>query len=525
MGKPRLKSDWATKSIGMSKKSEEFQEISPADFFWRNRDIAGFTNPARAMYTTIRELVENSLDATEGRGVLPNIYVRIQEVDGFQEVVVQDNGCGVPAEKIPQAFGQVLFGSKYRLKQTRGTFGLGGKMAILYGQITTNKPVTVISSTGGSKIHEYALSIDIKSNKPRVRKHKVLPNPKRWHGTIIQLNTQGDYARVRTKIVEYLKQTATVTPYADFTFVDPDGLFYYFQRSTDELLHTPREVKPHPAGMDVEAVNRIIAITKTSDLVTFMQRHFQRIGEKTARRFLQHANLDPRRNPRKMTVDEVVRFCSAVHSFKFITPDSSCLSPIGERLLKSGIEKELMPEFVAVTQRKPSSYGGFAFIVETAIAYGGSLPNSDEPALYRFANRIPLMFDEGSDVSRKVIDEKIDWRQYRVQQNSPTAVFVHICSTKIPYKTVGKEMIADRPEVEREVTIALRDVGRQLMSFLSKREAHRAKQARLQIFEQYLPKIARFATRLADKKTVPSIQPLLKALEKPSRAKNSVSSL
>jgi DNA topoisomerase-6 subunit B len=466
------------------------------------------------MYTTIRELVENSLDSVESTGVLPDVYLRLRDMEGFYEVLAKDNGSGVPPDKIPQAFGQVLFGSKYRLRQTRGTFGLGGKMAILYGQITTNRPVRIISSTGGSKIHEFLLSINIKLNKPKIQKHKVMSNPKRWHGTMVYLNTKGDYPRIQSKILEYLRQTATAAPYATITFVGPDGCFYRFERNTKEMPPPPKEVRPHPAGMDVEGVNRIVAVTKTSSMVDFLQKHFQRVGEKTSRRFLQYVGIDPRRNPKKLTPDEVVKLCSAMHDFRFIAPDASCLSPLEEDLFTAGIRKGYAPEFLSVVQRAPSAYSGFPFIVEVAIGYGGALPQSDRIPLYRFANRIPLLFDEGSDVSRKVIDEKIDWRQYKVPSQSSIAVFVHICSTKIPYKTVGKEMISDRPEIEREITIALREAGRRLMRYLLKRERRRVREQHLQVFEKYLPKIARFAAKLAGREKAPDIKPLLRIISR-----------
>ena len=126
-----------------------FSEISPSEFFYRNRDLAGFTNPARALYMAVRELVENSLDACELAGLLPDIYVRIvadghsaetQEPRAYR-VTVADNGPGVDPHHVPRAFGKVFYGSKYVLRQSRGMFGMGGTMAILYGQITSNRPV------------------------------------------------------------------------------------------------------------------------------------------------------------------------------------------------------------------------------------------------------------------------------------------------------------------------------------------------------------------------------------------------
>lgn len=501
---------------------EAFEEISPADFFYRNRDIAGFQNPSRAIYSTVRELVENSLDACESIGVPPDIRIQISEENvqtpegvGTYRIRVEDNGAGVPREHIPQAFGQILYGSKYRLKQLRGTFGLGGKMSILYAEITTNKPAKIVSSTGGSKIHDYELMIDIQANKPKIIRHRALSNSKRWRGTIVELMTQGDYARAQSKILEYLKQTAIVVPYADITCTDPEGVVHRFERATSTMPKLPTEALPHPQGMNVEGLKRIIAVTKTTTLIDFMTAHFQRVGETTAKRFLAYANMNSRKNPKKLSADEVVQLANAMATFDgFISPDASCLSPLGEKLLEAGIRKQLEPEFVAVVQRKPSSYSGFPFIVEVGLAYGGKIPPTGGVSLYRFANKIPLLFDEASDVSRKVINELVNWRQYKVTPETPAAAFVHIASLKIPYKTVGKEFIADRPEVEREILFGLREAGRRLSVYLSRRIHMEHEKRRLEVFEKYLPQIAAFATKLAKKKTEPDIKPLLKDVAK-----------
>ena len=272
---------------------EEFYEISPADFFYRNRDIAGFSNPARALYSAVRELVENSLDAGELARRPPDIYVRLscdgekgEEGSSVYTLRVEDNGSGVPARHIPQAFGQVFYGSKYRLRQARGTFGLGGTMAILYGQITNNRPVHVISSADGKRIHEYTLMIDIKNNRPIVLKHKVYSNHNGWRGTIIETKLEGEYSRAMPKILEYFRQTAVVAPYANLTFVDPKGRLYRFERATEAMPKPPVETKPHPYGIDVETMKRMIAVTQCRDMVSFLREHFHKIGRTIALRFL-----------------------------------------------------------------------------------------------------------------------------------------------------------------------------------------------------------------------------------------------
>jgi DNA topoisomerase-6 subunit B len=497
-----------------------FEEISASDFFYRNRDIAGFTSPSRAIFAAIRELVENSLDAAESLKIPPDIYVRLSyEGEASKEAQifklrVEDNGIGVPPRHIPSAFGQVLFGSKYKLKQQRGTFGLGGKMAILYGQITTHQPASIFSSVGIAKIYMYKLMIDIQRNRPLILDRKVLINKEQWRGTIVEFCLEGDYFRAMPKILEYFKQTAMMNPYANLTFVDPKGRFYKFTRITKEMPEPPKETKPHPYGVDVELLQRLVQITPQKNMFEFLRHHFHRVGETSAHKFLEFSNISPSKNPKKLSHEEIVRLMHMLKKFKeFLPPDASCLSPLGEELLRAGIVKELKPEFVVVHQRKPATYAGHPFIIEVGIAYGGEIPKQGRFLIYRFANRIPLLYDEASDVSVRVVDS-MNWRRYKILPDMPVAILVHVCSTKVPYKTVGKEFIADRPEVRREVGNGLREVARQLQHFLTRREHVDRERKRLGVFSKYLPKIAQFSTELAGKEKPPDIEKLLKSVRK-----------
>ncbi len=497
-----------------------FEEISAADFFYRNRDIAGFTNPSRAIFAAIRELVENSLDAAESLRIPPDIYVRLSyEGEATPETQifklrVEDNGIGIQPRHIPSAFGQVLFGSKYKLKQQRGTFGLGGKMAILYGQITTHQPAMITSSTGIAKIYSYKIMIDIQRNRPIIIDRKVLINKEQWRGTIVEFTLEGEYLRAMPKILDYFKQTAMVNPYANLTFVDPKGRLYRFNRATKEMPTPPRETKPHPYGVDVELLQRLIQVTPFKTMLEFLRNHFHRVGDVTAQKFLEFSQLSPSKNPKKLSHEEIVRLMHNLKKYpEFLPPDASCLSPLGEDLLRAGILKELKPEFTVVNQRRPATYAGHPFIVEVGIAYGGDVPKRGSFSVYRFANRIPLLYDEASDVSVRVISA-MNWRRYKVVPDMPVAVLVHICSTKVPYKTVGKEFIADRPEVRREIANGLREVARQIQLFMSKREHVDRERKRLGVFSKYLPKIAEFSTKLASKQKPPDIEKLLTSVKK-----------
>ena len=497
-----------------------FEEISASDFFYRNRDIAGFTNPSRAIFAAIRELVENSLDAAESLKISPDIYVRLSfegeasKDTQIYKLRVEDNGSGIQPRHIPSAFGQVLFGSKYKLKQTRGTFGLGGKMAVLYGQITTHQPAYVMSSTGAAKIYSFKLMIDIQRNRPVILDRKVLINKDQWRGTIVEFCLEGDYLRAMPKIIDYFRQTALVNPYANLTFVDPKGRLYRFTRATTKMPDPPTETLPHPYGVDVELLQRLIQVTPYKNMLEFLKHHFHRVGDITAQKFLVFSELSPSKNPRRLSHEEIVKLMQMLKRYKeFLPPDASCLSPLGEELLKAGIVKELKPEYVVVNQRKPATYAGHPFIIEIGIAYGGEVPKKGTFVIYRFANKIPLLYDEASDVSFKVINT-MNWRRYKASPDMPIAIVVHICSTKVPYKTVGKEFIADRGEVKREVANALREAGRQLQHFLSRREHVDKERKRLSIFGKYLPKIAQFSATLAGKQRLPDIEKLLKSVQK-----------
>ncbi len=498
---------------------ETFSEISPSDFFYRNRDLAGFTNPSRALYSTVRELVENSLDACELERILPEVYVRITPYDPMETVDpkkyiirVQDNGPGVEPDKVPEAFGKVLYGSKYKLRQSRGMFGLGGTMAILYGQITSNKPVTIETSVDGVKRYCYKLMIDIEKNKPIVVEKRI-EDGDGLHGTVVELVMEGDYLRSSTKIQEYFKHTALVVPYANITFVDPNGRIFYYLRTTTEMPPPPKETLPHPHGIDVEFMRRTIRQSGEENLAKFLSKRFHRVGLKTAIKFLQYAGIDPNRSPKSLADEEIVNMVTAMHRYEeFLPPDAGCLSPLGENILAAGIVKELTPEFFTIVVRPPSAYSGYPFIIELALAYGGKMIEKGIK-LYRFANRIPLLYDEASDVSWKIINEEIDWKRYKIPQEAPIAIIVNISSTRIPYKTVGKEYIADRPEIEKEIKNALREALRKLSAYLSRRSSEEHEKKKINMYLKYLPLIANFSKELAKKSRPPNYKRLLSSSE------------
>ena len=454
--------------------TETFRRMSVSEFFKRNRHIAGFTNSVRAVYQTVKELVENALDATETHGILPDIKMWVEIVDpekSFVRITVEDNGIGVPPSKVPYAFGQVLFGSKYVERQTRGLFGLGVKAAVLYGQMTTGEPVVVETTPLGSdKRYRFVLKIDTRKNEPIVLEKKELKG--NGHGTRVSITLQGDWGRARSKVLEYIMRTHVICPYASFYVRYPEGSktrVLRLPRVSEKLPPKPRVMKPHPHGIDVETFRHMVESVKPGVTIEkFLLNYFSGTGAKTVREFLSKVGISRRRSVKGLKKDEIVRIVHEMKKFKWRAPPSSGLSPVGAENIEAGLRDMYKPEFVKAVTRRPSAYQGHPFVVEAGIAYGGAIEPQELPVILRYANKIPLLYDEGVDVITKVV-RSIDWRSYGVEFPAPLVVLVHIAGTKIPFHGLGKEAVAEIPEIESEVKLAVQDVARKLRAYLAKK--------------------------------------------------------
>ena len=466
----------------------KFEELSPAEWFRRNKEVVGFTSQARATYQAVKELIENSLDATEAYGILPTVKVRIEYFDrsrGWLSIYVEDNGIGIPKDEIPNVFGKMFYGSKYRMRQQRGVLGLGVKMIVLYAQMTTSVPVYVRSSfIGSDKIYEYTLMMDTLNNRPIVLNSNERPNVYGWHGTAVKIVIEGDWSRARKRLEEYLYRTHMIAPYAELYFKGPD-LELYFSRLTKKLPRIPKEGLPHPKSIDVETIKQLIARSDGMTVLEFLVENFDGVGRTTALSFLRWAKIDENKRVNELTNDEIVNLVAKMKEYDaWKRPSSDPLSPIGEDILVEGVSKLLEPEFITAVTRKPRSYAGHPFIVEVVLAWGGKIAPSDKVVLYRCANKVPLLYDEGVDVIRKVVDS-IDWRVYKVTFPAPLALLVHVCSTKIPYTSPGKEAIADVAEIREEVELAIREAARRLKSYIIRRQKEEEEYAKYRTLMMY----------------------------------------
>ena len=493
------------------------REISIAEFFEKNRHILGFDSSTRSLITSVKEAVDNALDACEESGVLPDILIQIQKVDRDNyRLIVEDNGPGIIKEQIPRVFGKLLYGSRFHaLKQSRGQQGIGISAVVLYAQLTSGRPTVVYSKTGkGQDAHYYELVINTKTNEPEILMEKIV-SWDRPHGTRIEVEMEGAYVRGRKQsIYGYVKSTAIVNPHARLALVEPTGETEVFERATEVMPVEPCEILPHPEGIELGTLIKMLRYTDRRRVTSFLTNEFARIGQKTAREICARAGIDPDVSPNDLSRDQAKRLLEAFKTVKIIAPSTECLSPITEQLIRKGLEKEYDVDFIATTTRDASVHSGNPFVVEAGIAYGGTLPKEDKIDILRFANRVPLLYQQGGCASTHAVEE-INWRNYDLNQpggsgipQGPVVVLTHVASTNVPFTSESKEAIADIPEIVDEIELAVRDVARGLKNHLAKQKILAKRKEKEEIIERILPKLAEKVSEITGGPQ-PDIQPIV----------------
>ena len=477
--------------------AEKQREISVSEFFTKNRHLLGFDSPAKALLTTVKEAVDNALDACEEAGILPDLLIEIQEISETRyRVAVQDNGPGIVKAQIPKIFGQLLYGSKFhRLRQSRGQQGIGISAAGMYGQLTTGKPITVISRVGSGKpAHRFEIQIDTRQNRPVVvADHEVDWMP--HHGTRVELEIEATYKKGRHSVDGYVEQTAMANPHAQITYVDPKGERMVLDRVAQELPKAPLEIKPHPHGVELGILLKMLHDTKAKNLRGFLTGEFSRVSAAVAEEIAGTAGLSAGMTTQKAAREQAEALYNAIQATKLMAPPSNVLSPIGEELLLEGLKKQVEARFYAATSRSPSVYRGNPFLVEAALAFGAEhMPADELITMVRFANRVPLLYQQSAcAVTKSVV--QTNWKAYGVQQSrgalplGPMVLMVHIASVWVPFTSESKEAVASYPEIMKEIKLALQDVGRKLGIFIRRGMREADAEKKRSYIEKYIPHI------------------------------------
>src|SRR6266850_2331033 len=511
------------------------REISVSEFFTKNRHLLGFDNPRKALLTCVKEAVDNALDAAEEAGILPDVLVNVEvavangappppsQATRFRVTVI-DNGPGIVRQQIPPIFAKLLYGSKFhRLRMSRGQQGIGISAAGMYAQLTTGKPVQIISRTGArAAAHYFEVQIDTKKNEPRIFESKKIDwEPPR--GTQVTLEIEGRYQKGRASVDEFLEQVAIANPHVKLVYRTPEGDTREYPRTIHELPPQPREIKPHPYGIEFGILLRMLHDTRGHSLAGFLAGDFSRVSPAVAAEICKTAKLSPDARPRNIHGADAEALYKAIQATKIMAPPSNCISPIGEKAILHGLYKQIKGEFYTAVTRPPSVYRGNPFIIEAGLAFGKSpdqaaAASPDAPVVplaegeereddnelarvIRYANRVPLLYQQSACATFKAALETA-WRNYGVAQSrgalpaGPMVIFVHMGSVWVPFTSESKEAIADYDEIRKEIKLALQECGRRLGMFLRRRERADSEHRRRNIFELYIEEVVESCNRL-----------------------------
>ncbi len=576
------------------------KDVSVSEFFVKNRHLLGFDNARKALLTTVKEAVDNSLDACEEGGILPEITVIIEDLDPKRQatvkssryrVTVVDNGPGIVRKQVENIFGRLLYGSKFhRLKMSRGQQGIGISAAGMNGLITTGRPMIIHTKPGAKQAaHHIELAMNTKTNRAEVTLDKETSDfpPARLRslssgtkqlssegaylaadsfptGTSVSIELEGKYQKGRGSVDEFLELTAIANPHARFVFVPPSrvasdeseemlpgtsanaaqeskkssdareaaaqtsetGGVIVYPRGVHELPTETKEIQPHPKGIELGILLQMLKDYEASEkgtLYDFLQTRFCRVSATTASKFCSAIGVTSRTRASDIEAPQVEKLFKVFDEERLAPPPTDCLAPIGVRQLLAGLLKGVKAEFYAASTREAAVYRGRPFQIEAAIAFGGELPGDQAARVIRFANRVPLLFQQSACSSFKAIEET-PWRNYAMAQPrgglpvGPLVVMIHMASVWVPFTSESKEAIADYDEIRKEMRLALMECGRKLGTYLRKRQKMRREGERRDVFERYIGEIAKALNAI----TGDDARKIYDALLEQARAKTAV---
>jgi DNA topoisomerase-6 subunit B len=557
------------------------RDISVSEFFAKNRHLLGFDNPRKALLTTIKEAVDNSLDACEEAGILPDIEVHIEELvappsptrPGRYRITITDNGPGIVRKQIENIFGRLLYGSKFhRLKMSRGQQGIGISAAGMYGLMTTGKPMVIHSKPHkGKPAHHIELAMDTSKNKPEVTvdvETDEFPATSSGTGTRVAIELEGRYVRGKTSVEAYLEQTAIANPHAEIVFIPPDkataedaesaeesqgsllqrsspaadsagsalsavasdsaGIVrttehadrIVYPRAVGELPPETQEIKPHPYGVELGRFLQMLKNTEEKQLTGFFKNEFSRVPPAVVAEVTKGASSKAKTltgGTYVSTVDHAAaeRLYRALQDAKLRSPPTDCLAPIGVRTMLAGMLKGVKAEFYAASTREPAVYRGNPFQIEAAIAFGGELVGDQPARVIRFANRVPLLYQQSACSAFKSVTETA-WKNYGLSQPrgsapvGPLVVMIHMASVWVPFTSESKEAIADYDEIRKEMKLALQECGRKLGSYVRRRQRMKRESEKRDVFERYIGEIAKSCEALTGTQAAQVYEALLK---------------
>ncbi|MDA7463731.1 DNA topoisomerase VI subunit B [Candidatus Poseidonia alphae] len=490
------------------------KQVAISEFFEKNKHFLGFDSLTRSLITAVKEAVDNSLDACEEARILPEIRVQITKIDDKKNIVElksEDNGPGIPQRSIEKVFGQLLFGSRFHaIRQSRGQQGIGITGVVMYSQLTTGRKTHVrskIATEASAAIVD--IGLDTRKNKATKsnESREIWERPDgsfKEHGLEVTTQMKAKYQKGRQSVYQYLRMTSIVNPHADITFIDPEGQTHHWPRVTERLPTKVESIKPHPHGIHLGTLQRMCTESTDSRMTVFLRNNFSGMSTRAAKELLEVAEINEKAKPKSLKPDQYRALLEAFQGertlnnkpVKLLNPPTNCLSPIEELLIKKGLSKTIDSRFVTTMTRAPTVTQGNPYQVEVGLIFGEGMLADKPVEVLRFANRVPLMYQQGGCLLTKAI-ESVDWRQYGLDQaggrgvpKGPAAILVHLASTNVQFTSEAKEALADNNEVLEETRKALLEMGRGLRKHLEKKKKMAKTQEKFELVNDIIPAIA-----------------------------------
>lgn len=490
------------------------KQVAISEFFEKNKHFLGFDSLTRSLITAVKEAVDNSLDACEEARILPEVRIQITKIDDKKNIVElksEDNGPGIPQRSIEKVFGQLLFGSRFHaIRQSRGQQGIGITGVVMYSQLTTGRKTHVrskIATEASAAIVD--IGLDTRKNKATKSNEtreiwELEDGSFKEHGLEITTRMKAKYQKGRQSVYQYLRMTSIVNPHADITFTDPEGQVHHWARVTERLPTKVESIKPHPHGIHLGTLQRMCNESTDSRMTVFLRNNFSGMSTRAAKELLQVAEISEKAKPKSLKPEQYRALLEAFQGerllnnkpVKLLNPPTNCLSPIEELLIKKGLSKTIDSRFVTTMTRAPTVTQGNPYQVEVGLIFGEGMLADKPVEVLRFANRVPLMYQQGGCLLTKAI-ESVDWRQYGLDQaggrgvpKGPAAILVHLASTNVQFTSEAKEALADNSEVMDETRKALLEMGRGLRKHLEKKKKMAKTQEKFELVNDIIPAIA-----------------------------------
>lgn len=487
---------------------------STAEYFAKNLQQVGFSSPSKAVLTTLKEAVDNSLDACEEAGILPDISINIQKMGpgasrntDLVQIIVDDNGPGLDADDLAKVFGEYLASSKFgRGRCSRGQQGIGISAATTWAQLTNASGVRVTSKTKNMrKAVSATIDVDIKSNRGMV-KNKETVDWDRPHGLRVEFRIDGRIVlNGDGGLLTYLEGTTLVNPHMSIRYHLMDQEPVEIPRVTTTVPDIPPATLPHPHTMKLGEFMTHAGLFGKISLDNFLKKGFSRVTDSTLK------ELTAKGVPKTMfskslgaiSEGDYKKVYQALHEVELVAPSTRSVLTVGEEGLSKSIQRLGEVDFFSVVTRKPRICDFKPVVVEVAIARftTRSSEQDDQVQLLRFANRVPLQFDKGAcAITRSV--ESVNWRAYGLNQPKdslplgPYVFAVSVTSPFIKFKNASKETIDGSDDLVEEIRRTLMQAGQKMARHIRAEDKAADLERKIQHIEKFGPILVQGLARI-----------------------------